>query len=230
MTIQSPSTFQILHIVIQVILFCVGLYFQVRTVLVCIEEKNKTWQIHIAHSIAMTIYFCYIIPFQPITYFIPSLATHLGNWICYVSAFISYFCFQAMTLHSFLIALMKYIFIVHTWKARLFGEERIQRFFLLVSITYPIIMSIVTILLSIFVGNSFQVRSEVKNCFGKEYFASSDSKGKKFLFCDISDNNNSILNAFEQIVCIVRSCLALVIGTNIPEGFFYFMTFRFMKR
>ena len=61
MTIQSPSTFQILHIVIQVILFCVGLYFQVRTVLVCIEEKNKTWQIHIAHSIAMTIYFCYII-------------------------------------------------------------------------------------------------------------------------------------------------------------------------
>ena len=231
MTIQSPSTFQILHIVIQVILFCVGLYFQVRTVLVCIEEKNKTWQIHIAHSIAMTIYFCYIIPFQPITYFIPSLATHLGNWICYVSAFISFFCFQAMVLHSLLIAIMKYIFIVHTWKARSFGEERIQRICLLVSFMYPVILSAVTILLSFFVPNSFQVRPEVQNCFGKEYFASLNSNGKQILFCDIEiSDNHSILSVLLKIVCIARSCLNTIIGTNIPEGFFYFMTFRSMKR
>ena len=232
MEIQSPSTFHIFHIVFQVILFCIGLYFQVRTVLVCVEEKNKTWQIHIAHSMVMTIYYGYIITFHPITYFIPSLATHLGNWICYVSAFISFFCFQAMVLHSLLIAIMKYIFIVHTWKARLFGEERIQRIFLLVSIMYPIILSTVTILLSFFVRNSFRVRPEVQNCFGKEYFASSNSNGKTVLFCDlgISDSNHSILSFFLKFVCIARACVNAVIGSNIPEGFFYFMTFRSMKR
>ena len=230
--IQLPNTFQILHILLQVTLFCIGLYFQVRTILVCIEEKNKTWQIHITHSIVMTIYYGYVIPFHPITYFIPSLATYVGSWICYVSAFISYFCFHAMVQNSLLIAIMKYIFIVHTWKARLFGEERIQRIFLLVSIIYPIFISIVTILLSIFVQNSFQNRSEVRNCFGKEYFSSSNSDGKKFSFCDIgiSDDNHSILSVFAPIICIIRSCLNTVIITNIPEGFIYFMTFRFMKR
>lgn len=86
MSIKSPSTFQILHMVIQSILFFVGFYFQVRTILVCIEEKNKTWQIHIVHSIIMSVYYGFTIPFHPIIYFIPSLATYVGSWICYISA------------------------------------------------------------------------------------------------------------------------------------------------
>ena len=232
MLIESPSPFQILHIVIQSILFCVGLYFQVRTILVCIEEKNKTWQIHIVHSIIMSIYYGFTIPFHPITYFIPSLATYVGSWICYISAFISFFCFHAMLMHSLLIAIMKYIFIVHTWKARLFGDERIQRIFLLISIIYPIIMAIVSILQSILVLNSFQRRSEIRNCFGKEYFALSNSDINKSWFCDIgrSEGNSSILNVCATIACVIRSCLNTVIITNIPEGFFYFMTFRKMRR
>ena len=93
-------------------------------------------------------------------------------------------------------------------------------------------MAIVSILLSILVRNSFQGRSEIKNCFGKEYFASSNSDINKSWICDIgrSDGNSSILTVCATIVCVIRSCLNTVINTNIPEGFFYFMTFRKMKR
>ena len=85
LSFKSPNVLEILLIILQVSLFCLGLYFQVRTILVCIEEKNKTWHLHIAYSIVMTIYYGYTIPFYAISYFIPSLGTYVGNWICYFS-------------------------------------------------------------------------------------------------------------------------------------------------
>ena len=182
LSIKAPTILEILLIVLQVILFCVGLHLQVRTILVCIEEKSKTWQIHIVHAIVMAIFYGYTIPFYAITYFIPSLATYVGDWICYLSAFLGLFTFNEMMVNSLLIAIMKYIFICHTWKARLFGEERIQRIFLIICIIYPAIMAILT-LLGPFAQWS-KNRSEIKSCFGNSYYSSSTSGVEKSFFCE----------------------------------------------
>ena len=114
--IKIPAVPEIIHIIIQVIIYCVGLNFQIRTILVCIKEKNKTWQIHIAHSVVMSVFFGYLIPFRALTHFVPSLATHVGSWICYISAFVEYFGYHAIVIQSLLIAGVKYLFIVHTLK------------------------------------------------------------------------------------------------------------------
>ena len=229
LSFKSPNVLEILLIVLQVNLFCVGLHFQVRTILVCIEEKNKTWHLHIAHSIVMTIFYGYTIPFHAVSYFIPSLATYVGSWICYLSAFLGLFTFQAMIMHSLLIAVMKYIFICHTWKARLFGEERIQRMFLVICITYPSIMAILSILLA---RNWIDNRSEIKSCFGNSFNSSSSSDIEKSFFCDgeISADSNAVFVYGAKAVCVTRSILNTIINTNIPEGIFYFMIFRQMKR
>ena len=232
MTIKVPDISEIFHIVFQVLLFCVGLYFQVKTILVCIEEKNKTWQIHISHAIVMTVYYGCFIPFYSITYFIPYLAAYTGSWICYLSAFVAVFCYQAIMVHSLLVAIMKYIFIVHTWKARLFGDERIQKIFLWIAIIYPVTMAIATILLT----TNYQNRSEIKSCFGKLLNNSSNSGIHKSLFviipCDLgrSSDNNSILIYVAKGVCLIRSLLGAVINTNLPEGLLYFKIFSQMKR
>ena len=229
LSFKTPNVLEILIIVLQVSLFCVGLHFQVRTILVCIEEKNKTWQLHIAHSIVMTIFYGYNIPFYAISYFIPSLGTYVGNWICYLSVFLGLFAFQAMVVHSLLIAIQKYIFICHTWKARLFGEERIQRIFLVICITYPVIMAILTILLA---RNWIDNRSEIKSCFGKSFYSSSSSDIEQSFFCDgkISADSTALSVYGAKALCVTRSVLNTIINTNIPEGIFYFMIFRQMKR
>ena len=231
---KPPNALEIIHIVIQVFLFCVGLHFQVRTIMVCIREKNKTWQIHIAHSVVMSIYYGYFIPFAVIAYFIPSLGTYIGNGICYFSAIVALFCYQAMIVNSLLVAIMKYIFICHTWKARLFGEERIQRIFFYICIIYPIIMATLSIL---FVRNGFDNRSEIKSCFGNSFSdsiltQSTNSGLEKSWFCDVgsSENQNAILIYVAKIVCVTRSFASTVVVTNIPEGIFYFAIFRSMKR
>ena len=209
LSLKLPTALEIIHIVIQVFLFGVGLHFQVRTIMVCIQEKNKTWQIHISHSVVMSIYYGYFIPFAAIAYFIPSLGTYIGNGICYFTAFVSLFCYQSMIVNSLLVAITKYIFICHTWKARLFGEERIQRIFLYICIIYPIIMATLSIL---FVRNGFDNRSEIKSCFGNSFSdsmltQSSNSDLEKSWFCDIasSDNQNAILIYVAKIVCVQQN-------------------------
>ena len=228
MSIKAPDVSEIVHIMFQVLVFCVGLYFQIKTIFVCIEDKSKTWQIHISHAIVMTIYYGYFIPFHAITYFVPYLAAYTGSWVCYLSAFVALFCYQAIVVHSLLIAIMKYIFIVHTWKARLFGEERIQKLFLLIDIFYPVVMAVVSILLT----TNYQNRSEIKSCFGKLLVSSHISDVKKSWFCDLgsSSENNSILIYCAKAVCFIRSFVSAVINTNLPEGFIYFKIFRQMKR
>ena len=232
MSFKVPDISEIIHIVFQVLVFSVGLYFQVKTILVCIEEKNKTWQMHISHAIVMSVYYGYFIPFYSITYFIPYLAAYTGSWICYLSAFVAMFCYQAIIVHSLLVAIMKYIFIVHTWKARSFGDERIQKIFLWIAIIYPATMAIVTILLT----TNYQNRSEIKSCFGKLLNNSSNSDIHKSWFvkswlCDLaSSSDNNILVYGAKLVCFIRSLLSCVISTNIPEAFLYFKIFRQMKR
>ena len=60
-------------------MFFIGLYFQTKTISVCIEEKGKTWHIHVTHAIVMTIYYGFFIPFRASTYFLPFLAEYVGG-------------------------------------------------------------------------------------------------------------------------------------------------------
>ena len=82
---------------------------------------------HISHSIVITFYYGLQVPFQAITYFVPHLSSHIGSWICYIAAFNSFYGFQELTAHSLWIALEKYILIVHHLKARVFGEDKIEK-------------------------------------------------------------------------------------------------------
>ena len=220
---KKPTVLEIIHIIIQACIFSLGLYFQIRTILVCTKEKIKAWQIHITHAIVMTVNWGYLVPFQAITHFIPSLGSYVGNWICYMSAFLSIYCYHAIVVQSLLIAGMKYIFIAHTLKARSFGEERIQKLFTMMHIIYPFILASASMYTS-----NFHTRAFIKSCFGSSY----RSVFSKPMFCilDSSSNDNPLYNPGARPICIAITVLASIINSNFPEGILYFMIFRKMKR
>ena len=204
-------------------IFIIGLYVQIRTILVCIKEKTKAWQIHISHAIVMTVNWGYFMPFQVITHIVPSLGSYIGNWICYVSAFLTFFCYQAMIVQSLLIAAMKYIFIVHPWKAKSFGEERIQKIFSIMHMIYPTIIALASM-----VASDFQTRSYIMSCFGDSYrSAFSDSF---FCILDTSPEDNPFYIPGARFICITKTILAWLINSNLPEGILYYMIFTKMKK
>ena len=223
MIFKKPKILEVVHIILQVCIFSVGLYFQIRTILVCIKEKNKTWQIHISHAIVMTVYWGYFIPFQAITHFVPSLGTYVGNWICYLSAFFSFFGYHSMIIQSLLIAAMKYLFIVHTWKAKSFGEDRIQNIFLMIHLIYPTILATASMLTS-----DFQTRTFVKSCLGSSYRSSFSNEFLCILNTSSENNPNYVPGA--KFICITKTILGSIINSNIPEGCLYYAIFTKMKR
>ena len=156
----EPDVSQIVHIVCQVIVFCIGLNIQIKTIYACNEEKGKTWKIHISHAIVTTVYYGFFIPFQAVTTFVTSLSIYTGRWICYLASFVSFYCYHAIVVNSLQVAIMKYIFIVHSFKARRYGEKRIQKIFFMSNITIPLILAIIALLTT-----SFQTRSALKSCF-----------------------------------------------------------------
>ena len=223
----------IIHIIIQAILFLVGLFFQTKTISVCMEEKGKTWHIHVTHSIVMTIYYGFFIPFQASTYFLPFLAQYVGGtWICYIASIVSFYCYHSILANSLLVAVMKYSFINHAMKVKAFGEEKLQKIFFWINLILPLLLSIAAMMTT-----DFQTRSALKNCFGNSEVNKSQTLNvtspaggsKKFLFCDLT-NTPEYIYGLVQFVCVFRSSLNIAICTNLPEGLFYFMIFRSMQR
>ena len=161
------DTTSILNISFQVILFCVGFFAQIKIIKVCKEEKNKTWQIHIFHAITMTILFSSRIIFMAIVYILPSLFTTIGSWVCHLFRFVFLYGFISITSNSFVIASMKFVFIVHSMKALAFGERRIQKLFLGVNLVFPFIISLDSLL------PGFQPYGYISMCFNPELLPNS---------------------------------------------------------
>lgn len=57
-----------------------------------------------------------------------------------VSLIVIYFCFIMIAFNSFIVSLMRYLFIVHEGKVKKYGKKNIKRFFLVLSILSPFLM------------------------------------------------------------------------------------------
>ena len=222
----------VVNLVCQSILFIIGSFFHYKIINVYNVEKSKTWLNQIYHAVVTVILFGFRIPFQAITHFIPNLAGVSGSWICYFGAFVSFYGFNDLRTHSLWIAMEKYIFIVHTLKARVFGEEKIGKIFVLLNATYLTITSILAMLTS-----NYVTKTEIISCFGIGHESlkqknSSTAGISDFFFCDVSGYSETSLGlAYTiQFVCGLRSFVNIVVGTNAPEAFIYYKIFKHMER
>ena len=222
----------ILHLVIQTLLFGIGLFIHVKIIQQSKADRSKAWLIHISHSLVVTFHYGIRVPFQAITHFVPHLSSYIGSWICYIAAFNGFYGLQEILAHSLWIAIEKYILIVHFLKARAFGEEHIEKIFCCLHAMCPFLLSIIPMLTT-----NYETRASLKSCFGLtaeslETSNSSVSGRSNFLFCDVSGYSeiNAILPYIVQFFCVSRAVLNIVVGTNLLEAFFYYKIFKSMKR
>ena len=88
------------------------------------------------------------------------------------------------------------------------------------------------------VTSDYENRVELKSCFGltdeETVHSSNSSKPGRgnFLFCDVSSYSeiNVIVPYVVQFFCVSRALVNIVVGTNLPEGFFYYKIFKSMTR
>ena len=216
----------IIHLTIQCLLFMSGFFLHFKIIHVCKTERNKTWLVQISHAVVTTIHFGFRIPFQAVTHFIPNLSSYIGSWMCYIGAFNNFFGYQEIASHSLWVAFEKYILIVHTVKARAFGDDKIEKIFCWIHVLFPFLGSAIGIL-----TKNYATRADVKSCLG---ISDEDLQiGKsKWLYCDDSQlpETSLILSHIVQFFCVTRNLTNIIIISNIPEAFLYYQIFKTMKR
>ena len=94
-------------------IFIIGLYFQIKLIIVSKQEKDMTWRVDMSHSIIMVKYFCLRMLFEVITSTTPSLHRYTGEWLCYVALFVHLYTGFSVFSHSCAVSIYKYIFVVH---------------------------------------------------------------------------------------------------------------------
>jgi len=221
----------IISTIVESLLFLAGLF--INTKIVLLEWKNresKTWQIQIVCSVCSTIYFVFDLPFSAISAAIPDLSNYTGDWFCNVATFINIYGIFTFTTSSFVIAFMKYVFIVHPFKALEWGHDKIQKLFLAVYVTIPSLMAVLVI-----VTKDFKPIKDLRKCFGMKNEDLETNIWKRMFLCNltemgIDESYNTHLQNGIQSVCIIRLVLAFMICNNITEAFFYYKIFTKMKR
>ena len=221
----------IISIIIEGLLFLIGVFINIKIVLLEWKKReSKTWQIQIVCSVCSTLYFAFELPFSSISTAIPNLTNYTGDWFCNLATFIIVYGIFTVTTNSVVIAMMKYIFIVHPSKALRWGHDKIQKLFLAIYITIPSLMAAIVI-----ATKDFESWQNIRMCFGMKKEDLETNLLKRLFLCNlkeigIDETVNIHLQNGILSVCIIRSVLAFMISGNIMEAFFYYKIFTKMKR
>ena len=233
---DNLNNFIITNIILFAI-FVIGLYFQIKLVVVSKQEKDMTWRIDISHSIIMIIYFGPLLLFEIITSTNPSLHRYTGEWVCYVAIFVQLYTLVSAITHSLAISIYKYIFIVHQRSIHNFGADKAHLIAFWVYLIFPGIFAT-----SVIARPELPVLSFRFTCLGlqDQYNTTMNKTDKKVfqtvLFCgfdEFQDDDSIIgyvMNIVNSIGCFLQIVLCFLMMANIMEGFFYRKTFVYMKR
>lgn len=227
---QIPDFTMILNILMQFIFYAIGLYFQIKICIACKTEKNKTWQIHISHAVIMSIFFATRIITKVVTLSLPSSTIEVASWICYINYLGMGFGIYSMAANSILVAIMKYIYIVHTWKAKKFGEGRIQKIFFIINFSFPLLLATSNLLLYI-VASDFQPVLNLGSCFNP--FREKSARPGYELITNLSDifvGDGKDVSLGHLISKILNILVVFLLASNFGEAFFYLKIFESMKR
>ena len=233
--ISNISIGTTLSVILQLLLYVIGVIINTKIVFCCwkTRENNKSWQLHILYSISFTIIYAFNIPFVLFTSCVPHLSVHTGEWICYLAMILNSAGLVIIRSNSFMVAITKYIFVVHWDKALAYGHEQIQWIIFTTSLSLEFSIAIFYTAVK-----RYADADPVHSCFGIENTSSNITNywdDRSFFWCTSKNiapsGGGGYMNVvILQLLCIFTSIVHTVANTNLPEAFLYYKIFKKMKR
>ena len=173
--------------------------------------------------------------FTTITDLIHPLNDLLGQWFCILGWVFLNLATSAVSFHSTIVAVMRYVFIVHEEKVRLFGRDKIKKVFRWTSILLPLF----GILWAGLEGPSISIFNSVNKCNGKQvqlFLAETSALyelSTRFVVSDINTSTeyfDTVLQILKDISKILRMVVLVILGFNITEGILYYNILSHLNR
>ena len=181
--------------------------------------------------ISQLILWPFLISIISVTNFIHSFPPEIVQWICPIAWFVIYLSLNFSNAHSCFTAIMRYLFIVHDERVRSIGKEKVKRYFHVLSILVPLLIT----LWKAIDGSELDSLSMINKCYGKHHrtflVETSTINVFKKNFCNIPSyhNMNGYVEVIEavakSILCLTSTCAIILIGSNLTEGIIYYLLF-----
>ena len=171
--------------------------------------------------------------FMTITEFLYPLKNIMGQWICSLMRVVFYTIFNVVIFQSFVVALMRYCFIVHEEKVKSFGKKKTKNVFLFLNVFFPCLF----IVWGFIQNQELDAFKFINSCYAidhKVFLAEviNETPGKH-LFCvfDKTDGKYEyILTLISYISCMTKQVILILFGMNVFEGLIYYKIFSHITR
>jgi hypothetical protein len=175
----------------------------------------------------------YALIVSTLTDFIYPVNQIIGHWFCSFGWFFMYFCFTIVSFNSFIVALMRYFFIVWREKAATYGKEKVKKIFLFLSVIFPLIMTVWRVSDT----NEIDAMSFINKCYGiyhKVFLIEEStlnvSQQKYCAYVHYDGYYGKVISLALQISCMIRASAMIILCFNLTEGIIYYKTFTHMIR
>ena len=124
---------------IVIFIFAIGAYLQAKKVQICLKDDHVSKKLDIANSILLTLYWTFLITLYGLTHYVQNLYTYTGKWFCYMSKIVISIGDAHTMGHSFLLAVLKLIVIVHV-ESDVIRKEKVKKVFAYINLLYGIVV------------------------------------------------------------------------------------------
>ena len=168
-----------------------------------------------------------------VTDFIHPLNEIFGQWICTLMRFMLYLWFNIIISHSFVVAMLRYLFIIQEKRVEKYGKEKTKKLFIVSSILVPMLIVVWG-----FIENSeIDPLRTINRCNGidhKVFLISTADINPYFSLNLTTSNSEDLLDKLVEIMnktaFILKALLTAIMGLNLTEGFLYYKIFSHINR
>ena len=196
------------------------------------REKGLLKEVTQIYSISMLI----CLPFLLSTYatdFIHPLNEIFGQWICTLMRFMLYLQLNIIISHSFVVALLRYLFITQEKKVKKYGKEKTKKLFIVSSILIPMLLVVEG-----FIENAeIDPIRRINRCNGidhKVFLIGTSDLNPYFSLNLITSNADDLFDNLIEIIkktaFILKTLVSVLMGLNLTEGFLYYKIFSHINK
>ena len=224
--VQEP-VIAIIFFFLRMILVIIGEFIHIKVFIILKKENGLVKDVAKLFTATQMIFWPFWLLLTTSTDFVHPLNIVIGQWFCTFSWFFFFLCWTIIAFHSFIVALMRYFFIVHDKKVAAYGKEKAKKVFLLLSFLIPLLV----VIWGAIEDPELNAMSFINKCYGNHHkvflIETSTLNVVKRNFCEFENFDESgsfgkILAIVKRVSCIAKTTVMLIMGFNFTEAIIYY--------
>ena len=220
---------------LKLLVISIGQVVTMKVFKVAKSEKSIINQITMLFCITQMIFHPLLLLFDLTVNLIHPIAEVIDPWFCHFGWFFYQISTKIVLSNSFIIAVMRYVFIIHSKTVEKHGKEKVKYYFLFLAVMIPLL----GVILDGIDHKKLSRLSFINKCYGKDHkvflieTSTLDVLKRKFWRIEEVVENDTLailLSILHRILRIVKTVLYLITGFNIAEGIIYYKLFSRLNR